>query len=123
MCNTSIDSQFAFIRVRLVTYSILCYVKVFTKEKRLTTTKISLDEMVKNMLQCKGHPNEGWRRPGGFWGNVIVKSGLSNTEYSRRMIYDRWHKNWHDVKQTFMRMQSNCRAEREVMSFNFVCKL
>ena len=87
--------------------------KGFTKEKLDNAKKISFDEMVKNMQRSRGNPNEGWRRSDGFWGDVIVKCGLCNTEYSRRMVYDRWHKNWNDVQEAFKRTQSNCQVERE----------
>ena len=69
------------------------------------------------MLQCNGDPSEGWRKPDGFWGNFVLRSGLSNTNNRRRAIYDMWRKNWDGVQERFCHIR-NGHKEREVQLDN-----
>ncbi|CAB3998961.1 Hypothetical predicted protein [Paramuricea clavata] len=53
------------------------------------------------MKACEGELHEGWQNPDGFWGNVTMKCGHSNTDYLRRAMYMVWHKNTGNIKEKF----------------------
>ena len=73
--------------------------------------------MIENLLQCTGEPSEGWRKPNGFWGNFVLKSGLTNTDKRRRAMYDLWKKNWNGVQERFERIWNGHKDEVKVWGF------
>ena len=46
------------------------------------------------MLQCEERLDEGWRKPGGYWGIVLTKSGLGNSKSKRKRLYMTGNETW-----------------------------
>jgi hypothetical protein len=75
--------------------------QVFTKTKRSYNLKDTLEQIISAMKACEGELHEGWRNPDGFWGNVTMRCGHSNTDYLRRAMYMVWHKNTGNITEKF----------------------
>ena len=54
---------------------------------------LDFENTIEAMLQCEERLDEGWRKPGGYWGIVLTKSGLGNSKSKRKRLYMTWKRN------------------------------
>ena len=56
--------------------------QVFRKRR----TFVDFENVIGVMLPCKERLDKGWRKPDGYWGIVLTKSGLGNSQSKRKRL-------------------------------------
>ena len=59
------------------------------------------------MLQCKERLDEGWRKPDGYWGIVLTKSGLGNSQSKRKRLYMDWKRNFNNFRDKYFQRKTS----------------
>ena len=65
------------------------------------------------MLPCTGYPHEGWRKEGGYWGQLLKKCRLGNSKSHRKQLYTAWKRNMNNFRDRFFD-RVKIRIENEV---------